>query len=113
MNSICCSSTRFVCGFSFCEKLCKPGASFPINLQVDFTRLENSEDGGKNLRGKKKTLTIFYFPSLAEFIDIAIDSSMYDMNEINLYIGHVQVLYIYGYVVICSMTTKSSIALCS
>lgn len=37
---------------------------------------------------KEKTLTTFCFPSLVEFIDITIDSCVYDMNKINL--GHIQ-----------------------
>lgn len=70
--------------FSFCEKLCKPEASFPINLQVNLTRLENTEDGRKELR--EKTLTVFHFPSLAEVIGVTVVSSVYDMNGISLYI---------------------------
>lgn len=70
--------------FSFCEKLCKPGASFPINLQVNLTRLESIEDGRKVLRDK--TLTVFHFPSLAEVIGFTVVSSMYDMNGISLYV---------------------------
>lgn len=70
--------------FSFCEKLCKPGASFPTNLQVNLTRLESTEDGRKVLRDK--TLTVFHFPSLAEVIGVTVVSSMYDMNGISLYV---------------------------
>lgn len=70
--------------FSFCEKLCKPGASFPINLQVNLTRLENTEDGRKELR--EKTLTVFHFPSLVEVLGVTLVSSMCDMNGIDLYL---------------------------
>lgn len=70
--------------FSFCENLCKPGASFPINLQVSLTRLENTEDGRKELR--EKTLTVFHLLSSVEVIGLTIVSSMYDMNGINLYL---------------------------
>lgn len=73
--------------FSFCEKLCKPGASFPINLQVSLTRLENTEDGRKELR--EKTLTVFHLPSSVE---VTIVSSMNDMNGIDFYLRCVQML---------------------
>lgn len=45
--------------FSFCEKLSKPEASFPVNLQADLTRFENTEGGGKELR--KNIDDIFLF----------------------------------------------------
>ena len=35
--------------FFFCVKLCKPEASFPVNLQVDLSRFENTEGGRKEL----------------------------------------------------------------
>lgn len=49
--------------FSFCENLCKPGASFPINLQVSLTRLENTKAGRKELRRKNTDSISFSFLS--------------------------------------------------